>query len=97
MMGFEMINLKDILLFFSFLVIGITILGSLVWLIKEEKFIVKLLYFDLLFFACMMSLVIYSVLRDEPLYLDILIVWALIGDIGPISYARFFSKRGKLR
>jgi multicomponent Na+:H+ antiporter subunit F len=54
----------------------------------------RLIGLEVISFTVLNALVVYGILHDEPLYLDIGLVIALISFVATISFAQFIEQRG---
>jgi len=73
------------------LLIGLTIFLSFIRFLKGTHLLDRVVAFDTMSIICVSLLVVLSITLKEPFYLDIAFVFALIGFIGVIIFARFNS------
>ncbi len=76
---------------FLILLIGLAILLSFIRFIKGTSLADRVVAFDTMSIISMSLLILLSISLKEPFYLDIAFVFALIGFIGVIVFARFNS------
>jgi len=81
----------DIFLF----LIAFAIFGSFVRLFIGPNFADRIAAFDIMGIMTISLLVLLSIYYKNPLYLDVAFIFALIGFIGTILFARFNILRGK--
>jgi len=75
--------------------ISLSIFLSFIVFIKSKKLQDKIVSFDTMSIISISLFIILSISYKEPYYLDIAFVFALIGFIGTIIFARFNTLRSK--
>ena len=77
-----------IIAIYSVIVVIRVILGPTIW--------DRLLGLNMISSKIIMSIVILAALQNQSIFLDIALVYALLGFIGTVLIARFIERRGEL-
>ena len=77
------------------LLIGLAIFLSFIQLIKGDSLPNKIIAFDTMSIISVSLLIVLSISLKDPFYLDIAFVFALLGFIGTIIFARFNTIRSQ--
>ncbi len=80
---------------FIILLISFAIFLSFIGFIKSKKLSDKIVTFDTMSIISVSLFIILAISYKEPFYLDIAFVFALIGFIGTIIFARFNTLKAK--
>ncbi len=80
---------------FLILLISLAIFLSFIVFIKSKKLTDKIVSFDTMSIISVSLFIILSISYKEPFYLDIAFIFALIGFIGTIVFARFNTLKSK--
>ncbi len=79
----------------SVLLIAVSFLITFIRFLKGPRLADRVVAFDVMTIIVVSLLVLLSITYKNPLYLDIAFVFALIGFIGTILFARFNIIRGE--
>jgi multicomponent Na+:H+ antiporter subunit F len=75
--------------------LGLTLVLSLVRLMRGPSLADRIVALDLMTTIGVAFCGLYAVLTDQPVFLDVAVVMALIAFVGTVAFARFLEARRK--
>jgi multicomponent Na+:H+ antiporter subunit F len=88
-------NLDNFILYGILPVLSLSTILVFIRFLKGPSIVDRVVSFDLMVVIGIGAIVVYSILTDQPTFLDIAMVVALIGFLSTVAFAYYLEKRNR--
>jgi multicomponent Na+:H+ antiporter subunit F len=78
----------------SGVIVSLAAILTIVRIVRGPDFANRVIAFELFSFICICAIAILTVTLGQSVYLDVILIWAMISFLGTVGFSRYLETRG---